>query len=100
MGPFLLGEREEPDPVELGGFEEAQQRVVILFGLAGIAEDERGPERGFRRALADRVDALEEAGAVAEAPHASQVGTRDVLEGEVEVRNARRDDRIEQLVGK
>ena len=47
-GAGLLGEREEPGPVELRGVEEREQLLVVVVGLAREPDDERRSERRAR----------------------------------------------------
>ena len=54
VGAVLLAEGEEPAPVELGLVDERQQRVVVVLGLARVADDEVGAERGVGPRGADR----------------------------------------------
>ena len=84
----LIAEGEEADPVQLSFFDPCQEVVMVGLGLPRIPHDEGGPEGGGRLGGADRSDALEEALALAPAPHALQHGPRYVLEREVEVRHA------------
>ena len=71
-GGALLGRvREEPAPVELGGLDERQQRVMIGLGLPGIPDDEVRSERSIRLPGPDGVDPGEEPLGVAPAAHAA-----------------------------
>ena len=72
---------------------------MVFLGLAGVAEDERGPEGGRRFDGADLGDPPQEPLAVAPATHPGEQRPRDVLEGEVEVRHAGVEDRRHQVVG-
>ncbi len=99
VGAVLPREGEEAGPVELGRGEELEEQVVVALGLAGVAEDERRAEGGGRLGGADVGDAAQEALAVAPAPHARQVRTGHVLEGEVEVGHVRIEDGADQFVG-
>ena len=72
---------------------------MVGLGLAGIPDDEVAAERGVGVAVADVGDPAQEALTVAPSPHPPQQRLRDVLEREVEVRDARTDDRVDQLVG-
>ncbi len=98
-GPRLLGVREEPRPIELRRVEEGEQLVVVLLGLAGVPEDERGAERGAWLRPPDRRDALEEAFAVAPPAHAREQRAGDVLERQVEVRHAGGEHHFHELGG-
>src|SRR5207248_94587 len=80
VGPVLAREGEEASPVELRLLDEPQQGVVVVLGLARIADDERGPEGGVGLAAPDGGDALEEATAVAPPPHAPQQSLGHVLQ--------------------
>ena len=71
MGPLLAAKGEEPAPVQVGSLHEGQQGVVVLFGLAWVADDEVGAQGGFGLDAADVSDALQEAFAVAPPPHAA-----------------------------
>ncbi len=99
VGARLVREGEEAGPVELCLLEELKEQVVVALGLARVAEDERGTERGPGVRGPDRRDASQETLTVAPAPHVRQQRTRDVLERQVEVGNARIEDRLDQLVG-
>ncbi len=99
VGAVLARVREEAGPVELRRTEEFEQEIVIALGLAGVAEDEGGAEGGVGVGRPDVVDAAEEAVAVAPAAHAGKQRARDVLQREVEVRHARGDDGLDQLIG-
>ena len=70
IGAGLVAEGEEPDPVELGLLDPGQQPVVVLLGLAGVADDEGGPESGGGLGRPDRPDPVEEPVALAPAAHA------------------------------
>ena len=87
---------EEPAPVELGLLDEAEQLVVVGLGLARVADDEVAAERGLGLAGADVLDAAQEAVAVAPAPHPPQQWLADVLQREVEVRDAGGADGVDQ----
>ncbi len=97
---LLFREREEPGPVELGRVEEREQFLMIGFGLAGEADDERRPEGRAGFVGADLVDHREEAITAPPPLHASQQRRRRVLQREVEVRDDgvelehRRDERV------
>src|SRR3954465_10449811 len=99
ISAVLTREREEPGPVELCLLDEAQQLVVVVLGLARIADDERRAERRLWFPAADVSDALEEAGAVAPATHPPQEPLGHMLEREVEVRDAGGTDRFDQPIG-
>ena len=71
---------------------------MIGLGLAGVTDDEAGPERGVGLAGADRLDAAEEAGAVAPSAHAAEQRLRHVLQRQVEVRHAGCADHVDQPV--
>ena len=76
----------KPGPVEANVVEEAEQRLVIGFGLAREADDERRTERGVGLLGADAGDDLGEALAASPPLHAAQQSGRRVLQREVEVR--------------
>src|SRR5207245_503306 len=76
----LPGVREEPGPVELSRLQEPQQLVVVLLGLARVADDERRTEGGVRMARPDGADSLQEPVAVTPATHTAQVAPRHVLQ--------------------
>ena len=88
MRAVLVGEGEEAGPVELRRLEELEEEVVVALGLARVPEDERGAEGGVGLGPSDVGDAAQEALAVAPAAHAGQERARDVLEREIEVRDA------------
>ena len=97
--PVLVGEGEEAGPIELRVRQELEEQVVVALGLAGVAEDERGPEGGIGIGGPDVGDAAQEALAVAPAAHAGEQRARHVLEREVEVGHTGVQDRLDQLVG-
>ena len=86
----LAAEGEEAAPVELGLLDEAEQLIVVALRLTGVADDEVAAERRVGTAGADVGDAPEEPIAVAPATHPPQQRLADVLQGQVEVRHARR----------
>ena len=99
VGAVLGGEGEEAGPVELRRLEELEQQVVVLLGLARVAEDEGGAEGGVGIGGSDVGDAAQEALAVAPAAHAGEQRAGHVLQREVEVGHAGREDGLDQLVG-
>ena len=99
VGAGLLGVGEEPAPVELGLLQEPQQLVVVGLGLAGVADDEAGPEGGVGLGPADGGDPLQELLAAPPAPHPAQQPSRDVLQRQVEVGHPGGDDGVDQLAG-
>ena len=98
VGALLAAVGEEPAPVELGGLDETQQLVVVVLGLAGVADDEVAAERRVGRAGADVGDAPQEAIAVAPSAHPPQQRLADVLQRQIEVRHGRRADDVDELV--
>ncbi len=72
---------------------------MVALGLTRIAEDEGGAKRGDGLDRPDVLNATQEAFAVAPAAHAGQQRTRDVLQREVEVRDAGTEHGLDQLVG-
>ena len=74
----------------------SSSRRLVVLGLAGVAEDERGAKRGVGFGRANRRDALEEPLPVAPAAHRAQQRPRGVLQREVEVGHARREDRLDE----
>ena len=99
VGALLGAVGEEPAPVEVGAFHEAQEGVVVALGLARVADDEVRPEGGVGPAGPDVVDAAGEALAVAPAAHPPQQRAGDVLERQVEVGHAGGADGVDQPVG-
>ena len=89
---------EEAAPVELRRLDERQELVVVLLGLARVADDEVGAEGGLREAVADVGDAAQEPLAVAPPAHAPQERLGHVLQREVVVRHAAVADDVDQLV--
>ena len=100
VGALLGRVGEEPAPVELRGVHEAEQLVVIGFGLPRVPHDEVRPEGSLRRYIADRLDATEELLAVAPTPHPAHQRARHVLQREVEVRHTRAEDRVDERLGR
>ena len=72
---------------------------MVALGLARVAEDERGAERGAGFGVPDVRHAAQEALAVAPAAHVGQQRAGHVLERQVEVRHTRPEDGLDQLVG-
>ncbi len=60
VGAVLAAVGEEPAPVELGLLDEVEELVVVVLGLAGVADDEVAPECRVRLAVADVGDPIEE----------------------------------------
>ena len=98
LGAVLVGVAEHADHVEPGRDQEVAERLEVLLGLAGEADDHVGADAGLGRQRPDLVEQAEEALRVAEPAHPAQHRVAGVLEGEVEVRRdaGRRRDRLEQ----
>ncbi len=99
VGSLFSRVREEPAPVELGLVDEVEQLIVVVLGLARVADDEVRPERSRRLDGADVGDAGEELLAVAPPAHAAHERRRDVLERQIEVRNTGVEDGTDEVVG-
>ena len=99
VGAVLERVGEEAAPVELRRLDEAQQLVVVLLGLARVADDEVRAERGVGAQRADLLDALQVLLAVAPPPHAPHQRRGHVLERQVEVRHRPGAHQLDQLVG-
>ena len=98
VGAVLAGIGEEAGPVQLSRGEEFEQEVMVALGLARVTEDEGGPEGGVGLGGPDVADAPQKALAVTPATHAGEQRTRHVLQREVEVRHARGEHGLNQLI--
>ncbi len=99
VGALLRRVGEEAGPVEPDLAQEVEQPVVVVLGLARVADDERGT-KGGRRARVPRMSAIAAGEALAVAPpaHPPQQWPGHVLQGEVEVRHAGVADGVDEAV--
>ncbi len=82
---FFVGVGEDAEPVDLCGLDEGFEFLVVLFGLAGEADDEAGADDDAGDDAAGLLDEVEEDVGVAAALHALEDAGAGVLERDVEV---------------
>ena len=85
FGALFVGVGEDAEPVDLRGLDEGFELLVVVFGLAGEADDEAGADDDAGDDAAGLLDEVEEDFGVAAALHALEDAGAGVLQRDVEV---------------